>query len=72
MIRKAGKLLCKGNRAILCANMAKRPYRSRQAGKIKGKRILLVDDSLATGGTVSASVDLIEKAGGIVAGTASD
>ena len=34
------------------------------------KRVLLVDDLLATGGTVSASVDLITKAGGIVAGTA--
>jgi len=36
----------------------------------KGSRILIIDDLLATGGTAEASVKLIEKAGGTVAGIA--
>lgn len=35
-----------------------------------GKRVLVVDDLLATGGTVCAACQLIEHLGGIVAGTA--
>lgn len=36
----------------------------------KGQRVLIVDDLLATGGTIEATVNLIEQSGGIVAGTA--
>ncbi len=36
----------------------------------KGQRVLIVDDLLATGGTVEATVKLIEKLGGIVVGCA--
>lgn len=35
-----------------------------------GQRVLVVDDLLATGGTVGATVELIEKLGGVVAGCA--
>jgi adenine phosphoribosyltransferase len=35
-----------------------------------GQRVLVVDDLLATGGTVCATIDLIERVGGIVAATA--
>lgn len=36
----------------------------------KGQRVLIVDDLLATGGTVKATIDLIEKMGGKVVGCA--
>jgi adenine phosphoribosyltransferase len=35
-----------------------------------GQRVLVVDDLLATGGTVCATIDLVEQLGGIVAATA--
>jgi len=37
---------------------------------VRGARVLLVDDLLATGGTMQAGARLIEKAGGVVAGCA--
>ena len=36
----------------------------------KGQRVLIVDDLLATGGTVEAAIQLIEEMGGVVAGVA--
>ncbi len=36
----------------------------------KGKRVLIVDDLLATGGTASAACDLVKSIGGEVAGVA--
>lgn len=35
-----------------------------------GQRVLVIDDLLATGGTVRATIDLVEKLGGQVAGCA--
>jgi adenine phosphoribosyltransferase len=37
---------------------------------IPGERVLVVDDLLATGGTVSAAIELVEKLGGQIAGIA--
>jgi adenine phosphoribosyltransferase len=34
----------------------------------KGEKVLLIDDLLATGGTVKANIDLIEKLGGKIVG----
>ena len=35
-----------------------------------GQRVLVTDDLLATGGTIKATIELVEKLGGIVVGTA--
>ncbi|WP_125588606.1 adenine phosphoribosyltransferase [Companilactobacillus jidongensis] len=35
-----------------------------------GQKVLVVDDLMATGGTLAATIDLVEKLGGIVVGTA--
>ncbi|MFV0555910.1 MAG: adenine phosphoribosyltransferase [Lactovum sp.] len=35
-----------------------------------GQRVLIVDDLLATGGTIGATIEMVEKLGGIVAGCA--
>ena len=35
-----------------------------------GQRVLIVDDLLATGGTIAATIELVEKMGGIVVGCA--
>lgn len=36
----------------------------------KGQRVLITDDLLATGGTIKATIELVEKLGGIVVGCA--
>lgn len=36
----------------------------------KGQRVLIVDDLLATGGTINATREIVEKLGGVVAGVA--
>lgn len=36
----------------------------------KGQKVLIIDDLLATGGTVDATIKLVEKLGGIVVGCA--
>lgn len=68
MIRKKGKL----PREIF------REYHSLEYGKAsldmhvdsikEGDRVLIVDDLLATGGTISAAIRLVEKAKGIIVG----
>ncbi len=36
----------------------------------KGDRVIIIDDLLATGGTIQATIDLVEKLGGEVVGIA--
>jgi adenine phosphoribosyltransferase len=35
---------------------------------VAGHRVLVLDDVLATGGTAAATLDLVEQAGGAIAG----
>lgn len=70
MVRKAGKLPGTVFEQSYALEYGEAVLSLQTARNIKNKRVLLVDDLLATGGTVSASVDLITKAGGIIAGTA--
>ena len=37
---------------------------------VRGQRVLIVDDVLATGGTMKACCDLVEKLGGEIVGVA--
>ena len=37
---------------------------------IPGQKVMVIDDLLATGGTVKATINLIERLGGIVVGCA--
>ena len=36
----------------------------------EGQRVLITDDLLATGGTIEATIELVEKLGGVVVGCA--
>ena len=64
-VRKAGKLPARRSRPTYALE-----YGDGDAGAARatrsptGQRVLLVDDVLATGGTLAAAVDLVEQAGG--------
>jgi adenine phosphoribosyltransferase len=67
-VRKKGKLPYK------CVDLTyKKEYESdtiemHQDAIEKGQNVLIIDDLLATGGTVKANIDLVEKLGGKVVG----
>ncbi len=67
-VRKAGKL----PRARLSASYAleygEATLEVHEDAFVAGQRVLVLDDVLATGGTAEASLELVERAGGYVAG----
>lgn len=71
LIRKEGKLPGPVHSCEYCLE-----YRDKDVIEIqdseamKGKRVLIIDDVLATGGTAAAAVELVEQVGGIVVGLA--
>ncbi len=56
------------DRSITTAGTQKLYMDGADAAKMKGKRILLLDDVISTGGSMAAVENLVEQAGGIVAG----
>ena len=69
-IRKKGKLPYDTHEATYSLEYGSDTLEIHQDAFPKDSRILLCDDLLATGGTLMASVDLIEKLGGQIVGIA--
>jgi adenine phosphoribosyltransferase len=67
-VRKAGKL----PRSVLAASYSleygQATLEVHEDAFATGQRVLVVDDVLATGGTAAATLDLVERAGGTLAG----
>ncbi len=69
-IRKPGKLPWKTNRVEYVLEYGTDAVEIHQDAVHKGQRVLLVDDLLATGGTMGAACRLVETCGATVAGCA--
>ena len=67
-VRKAGKLPRKALSASYALEYGEATLEVHEDAFIAGQRVLVVDDVLATGGTAGAAIDLVERAGGTVAG----
>ncbi|MGA5302195.1 adenine phosphoribosyltransferase [Nucisporomicrobium flavum] len=67
-IRKAGKLPRDVFAASYALEYGEATLEVHQDAFIAGHRVLVLDDVLATGGTAGAAVELVEQAGGTVAG----
>lgn len=75
LVRKAQKLYMNGVfktevRSITTANVQKLYMDGADAAKLKGNRVLILDDVISTGESLKAVEDLVNKAGGIVVGRA--
>ena len=67
-VRKAGKLPRATVSASYALEYGEATLEVHEDAFITGQRVLVVDDVLATGGTAGATMDLVERAGGTVAG----
>lgn len=68
-IRKSGKLPAEKLSESYSLEYGSNTIEIHKDSIIKGENVLLVDDLLATGGTMKASCNLVERLGGKVAGT---
>ena len=73
LVRKARKLYMNGvfeavDRSITTQGEQKLYMDGADAAKIKGKRILILDDVISTGGSLAAVENLVDQAGGQVVG----
>jgi len=64
LIRKVGKLPYKTHRTTYALEYGSDTLEIHQDAFKPGRRVLMADDLLATGGTVSAAVDLVKQLGG--------
>jgi len=69
-VRKVGKLPAKTVRATYSLEYGTDSLEMHEDGVTPGQRVLIVDDVLATGGTASATVNLVKQLGGTVQGVA--
>jgi adenine phosphoribosyltransferase len=67
-VRKAGKLPRAAFAATYELEYGTATLEVNEDAFAAGQRVLVVDDVLATGGTAAAALDLVEQAGGTVAG----
>jgi adenine phosphoribosyltransferase len=67
-IRKAGKLPRVAHAVSYALEYGEATLEVSEGAFKPGERVLVVDDVLATGGTAIATLDLVERAGGVVAG----
>ncbi|MEU7712084.1 adenine phosphoribosyltransferase [Micromonospora chalcea] len=67
-VRKAGKLPRATHSASYALEYGEATLEVHQDSFTAGHRVLVLDDVLATGGTAEATLDLVERAGGTVAG----
>ncbi len=68
LLRKKGKLPGQVYRASYALEYGEATIEAHKADIEKGKSYLIIDDLIATGGTLNASKNLIEQGGGSVAG----
>jgi len=69
-VRKPGKLPWKTNRIEYALEYGNDAVEIHQDAVKDGERVLMIDDLLATGGTMSAACQLVEGCGGVVAACA--
>ena len=69
-VRKAGKLPRATHAVSYALEYGEATLEMHQDAVSPGERVLLVDDVLATGGTVRATAELVERCGGIPVGVA--
>jgi adenine phosphoribosyltransferase len=67
-VRKKGKLPYETISATYAKEYGEDSLHMHKDGIIKGEKALLVDDLLATGGTIKASAQLVKQLGGTIAG----
>ena len=67
-IRKAGKLPRHTFAVSYALEYGEATLEVHEDAFVAGQRVLVVDDILATGGTAGAALELVERAGGTVAG----
>ncbi|HYN94414.1 MAG TPA: adenine phosphoribosyltransferase [Pilimelia sp.] len=67
-VRKAGKLPRAVHAASYALEYGEATLEVHQDAFAPGQRVLVLDDVLATGGTAEATLGLVERAGGVVAG----
>ena len=70
MVRKPGKLPAQVEQACYELEYGKDSLEIHRDAIIPGQKVLIVDDLLATGGTILAVADLVKKLGGQIAGFA--